>query len=323
MKRNVLKSIVNKLVLISIVVFTFVACEGCSSSSSSDDEEPPIIPEPPVTAQPSFDKVASIINQSPQSDYVMVLSHRGGFINTPENSLSAIEHSTNIGVDIVEIDVQLTKDNVLVVMHDKTINRTTNGTGSVSDYTMDELRQFKLLMPNGAVSDEVIPSLQEVLVFSKDKMHLFIDKGDDYLVKIYEGLVETNTLNQTIIGGLLNWTEFNISYSEIADNRFNYIPRVGVGQSLDYINKFKDEIDPVSYFVSCGLIASNNEVFGRIKERNKWIIATSLVGSNCSEENNPESIWNWEVNQGVDGIFTDKSQELINYLNSSGLHNNE
>jgi hypothetical protein len=53
-------------------------------------------------------------------------------------------------------------------------------------------------------------------------------------------------------------------------------------------------------------------------------LSTSLVGSDCSEETfNPNTIWNWEIQQGTDGIFTDKSEELIEYLTSIGLHNNE
>lgn len=304
------------LMVVAIVLF----CSTCSYSSGSDEVPQEVIDPPNM---PSFNKVASILYGEPEENYVMVLSHRGGFNTTPENSLSAIQNSTDIGVDIVEIDVQLTSDDILVVMHDETINRTTNGSGSVASYTLEELRQFKLLMPNGSMSDEGIPTLKEALAYSKDKMHLFIDKGDDYLAKIYEDLVETNTLNQTIIGGTLTWFEFNSRYLEIAAEIY-YIPRAGTGQSLDYINSFETGISPIAYFPSCNLISSNNEVFNRIKEINKWVFSTTLVGSNCSEEVFvPETIWNWELTQGINGIFTDKSEELIAYLNTLGLHSNE
>lgn len=301
--------------VVSIVLF----CSTCRSSSSSDDVPQEVID--PLN-MPSFNKVASILYEEPEENYVMVLSHRGGFNTTPENSLSAIQNSTDIGVDIVEIDVQLTSDDILVVIHDETINRTTNGSGSVASYTLEELRQFKLLMPNGASSDEGIPTLKEALAYSKDKMHLFIDKGDDYLDKIYEDLVETNTLNQTIVGGTLSWFQFNSMYSQIADE-INYIPRAGTGQSLEYINSFEDGISPLGYFPSCNLISSGNDVFQRIKALNKWMITTTLAGSNCSEIVLGETIWAWEIEQGTDGIFTDKAEDLIAYLNTLGLHSNE
>ena len=140
----------------------------------------------------------------------MVLAHRGGYQETPENSLGSIENCTNQGVDIVEIDVQITSDDVLVVMHDQTIDRTTNGSGTVNSYTLEELKQFNLLMPNGAISEETIPTLKEALTYSKDKIHLFIDKGDEYIDKIYDDVSEINTLDQTLVGGSLTWFAFKL-----------------------------------------------------------------------------------------------------------------
>lgn len=62
-------------------------------------------------------------------DYVFVTAHRGDWIFAPENSLKALENAITLGVDIMETDVWLTKDDQLVIMHDKTLDRTTNGTG--------------------------------------------------------------------------------------------------------------------------------------------------------------------------------------------------
>jgi glycerophosphoryl diester phosphodiesterase len=301
-----------------LISLTILSC----GSSESPPVDPPVV-IPPVTVNPSFNKVKSILFNTPDEDYVMVLAHRGGFVNTPENSISAIQNSIDIGVDFVEMDVQLTKDNKLVVMHDTSIDRTTNGTGSVSNYTLDELKQFKLVMPNGALSDENVPSLKEALTYSKDKMHLFIDKGHDYLDLIYQDILDTNTGNQTLVGGTLTWFQFNNQFSNLI-GKINYIPRAGSGQTLEYINNFESGINPIAYFPSCDLISSNNEVFDKIKENNKWILSTTLKGSNCSEETlNNETIWNWEITQGTDGIFTDKSEDLIEFLTSKGLHNNE
>lgn len=299
------------------------ACISCSSSTSDSttiqDDSLPI-------RKPSFSKVKSIIFSPPQEDYVMVLAHRGGFVNTPENSIAAIQNSINMGVDIVELDVRLSKDGHLVIMHDETINRTTNGTGNVSDYTLAELKQFKLVLSNGAVSNEFIPSLKDVLAFSKNKMHLFIDKGDDYLDLIYADMLATNTVGQTLMGGTLFFSIFKQKYPAIWD-KINYIPRAGIGQSLTYITDFETGINPIGYFPSCGLISSNSAVFNKIKEFNIWMFSETLKGggsNNCSEEAlGGENIWNWEIQQGIDGIFTDRPNELIDFLETKGLHNNE
>ena len=70
---------------------------------------------------------------NPASDYVMVISHRGDWRNYPENSIPAIESVIRMGVDIVEIDLKMTKDSVLVLSHDQSVNRMFSGKGLVSD----------------------------------------------------------------------------------------------------------------------------------------------------------------------------------------------
>ena len=69
------------------------------------------------------------ILHDPSSDYVVVVAHRGDWRNYPENSLPAIESCIRMGVDVVEIDLKLTKDSVLVLSHDRTLNRCTTGSG--------------------------------------------------------------------------------------------------------------------------------------------------------------------------------------------------
>ncbi|MEM7658856.1 MAG: glycerophosphodiester phosphodiesterase family protein, partial [Bacteroidota bacterium] len=67
--------------------------------------------------------------QHPTKDHVLAVSHRGDWRYAPENSLMAVQRCIDLGVDIVEIDVRMTKDGHLVAMHDKTVDRTTNGSG--------------------------------------------------------------------------------------------------------------------------------------------------------------------------------------------------
>ncbi len=72
----------------------------------------------------------------------LVLGHRGASGYAPENSMAAFQMAIDQGADGIELDVQLTKDGEIVVIHDETIDRTSNGTGWVKDYTLAELRQF-------------------------------------------------------------------------------------------------------------------------------------------------------------------------------------
>ncbi len=71
-----------------------------------------------------------------------VYAHRGYSGRYPENTMLAFQKAAATGCDGIELDVQLTKDNVVVVIHDEKIDRTTDGTGFVKDYTYEELKKF-------------------------------------------------------------------------------------------------------------------------------------------------------------------------------------
>ncbi len=72
----------------------------------------------------------------------LVWAHRGASGYAPENTLPAFKMAADMGADGVELDVQLTKDDVIVVCHDERIDRTSNGAGRISDYTLAELKAF-------------------------------------------------------------------------------------------------------------------------------------------------------------------------------------
>ena len=109
-----------------------------------------------------IDTLLSILHDGGKSDYVMIFAHRGDWRNAPENSLKAYQNCIDEGLDGIEVDVQLTKDSVLVVMHDPTLNRTTTGTGNVADYTYAELQELYLKSPIGVVTRQKQPSFEDV-----------------------------------------------------------------------------------------------------------------------------------------------------------------
>lgn len=95
---------------------------------------------------------------------MIVTSHRGAGFLEPENTLRAIRRAIDLGADQVEIDVQLTRDHQLILMHDVTVDRTTTGHGNVADLTLAEIRQFD------AGQGERVPTLEEVLTLADGKI---------------------------------------------------------------------------------------------------------------------------------------------------------
>lgn len=113
---------------------------------------------------------------------INALAHRGYPGKFPENTIKGFDESYKLGFSHIEIDVQLSKDGIPVIMHDKDIDRTANGSGKVRDYTLKELKQFKV------ADAEEIPTLEEALLFAKGKGKVAVElkQFGDY----YEGLEE-------------------------------------------------------------------------------------------------------------------------------------
>jgi glycerophosphoryl diester phosphodiesterase len=96
----------------------------------------------------------------------VVAAHRGGAALWPENSLLAFRNAAALGVGYLELDVHLSKDGELVVLHDPTLDRTTTGTGAVKDRTLAELKSLRLKDAAGGVTGEPVPTLNEVVAIA-------------------------------------------------------------------------------------------------------------------------------------------------------------
>ena len=109
----------------------------------------------------------------------IVSGHRGGMApGYPENCIETFENTLSHMPSFFEIDPQMTRDSVIVLMHDATIDRTTTGTGKVSDYTYAELQQFFLKDREGNVTTYKIPTLEECIAWSQGKTILNLDIKD-------------------------------------------------------------------------------------------------------------------------------------------------
>lgn len=96
-----------------------------------------------------------------------IWAHRGASAYAPENTIEAFKLAVEQGADGVELDVQMTKDGQLVVVHDEAIDRVSNGSGLVKDYTLAELRQFTFNKTHPEYENAQIPTLEEVFRFLK------------------------------------------------------------------------------------------------------------------------------------------------------------
>lgn len=134
---------------------------------------------------------------TPGSKTVLIASHRGTHNDFPENSMAAFKKGIELGIDVIELDVRHTKDDSLVVMHDGSVDRTTNGKGKVSDLTFEEIRKLRLKF-NGQLTDQQVPTLEEALNLAKGKILVDLDIKTNKIPEIMKVVDRTKTVNTTM-----------------------------------------------------------------------------------------------------------------------------
>lgn len=264
-----------------------------------------------------------------KSKKVLVVSHRGDWRNAPENSLQAFKNCIDMGVDMIEIDLHKTKDGQLVLMHDNTINRTTDGKGKVSDYTLAELKKFHLRNGMGRVTFHQIPTLEEVLNLSKGKILINIDKGYDYFKDVYALLEKTGTTDQVVIKSGYDYAKVKADNGDVL-NKVIYMPIVNLNKpdAEKMIDNYK-ALKPVA--IECCFSQVTPDVLRLLKKVNEngskiWInsLWASLNAGHdddrAVELNEPDETWGWILKQGAALIQTDRPQALINYLKKHKRH---
>ena len=278
------------------------------------------------------DKIASLRNNLLHDDThsVLVVSHRADWRNAPENSLQAIKNCMAMGVDMVEIDLKKTKDGQLILLHDKTIDRTTTGKGKPEDYTLAELRQFRLRNGAGHKTDHVIPTFEEVMTLCKGKILVNVDKGYDYFKDAYAILEKTGTVQQCIMKAGLPYEQVRKENGEVLEKMI-FMPVINLHKdgAETIIDGYMKNLKPVAY----ELVFDNDgeevqRLIKKVRDSGAKIFINSLWAELCGghyddravEQNEPDESWGWIIGQGVKLIQTDRPQQLLKYLRERKLH---
>lgn len=133
-------------------------------------------------------------------DSIILSGHRGGREKGfPENSIEGFENVLSKISAFFEIDPRLTKDGVIVLMHDETLDRTTTGTGRLADYTWAELQDVRLKDSEGNITPYKIPLLEDVIKWSKGKTIINLDKKDVPMERIVELIKKHKAENHVML----------------------------------------------------------------------------------------------------------------------------
>lgn len=131
---------------------------------------------------------------APEMEAPFIIAHRGGAKLAPENTLAAIRQAVELGVDMIEIDVILSKDGEIIVIHDDKIDRTTNGEGVVKEMTLDQIRQYDAgSWFDESFAGEKVPTLDEVFdaIGGESILLIEIKDGDEEYPGLEKKVVES------------------------------------------------------------------------------------------------------------------------------------
>ena len=282
----------------------------------------------PTAANRAEAIVAEIHN--PSSRKVLVACHRGDWRNYPENSLAAIESVIGMGADIVEIDLALTSDSVLVVCHDRTLNRTTTGKGLIAEIPYDSVQRCFLKSGHGVATSHRMPTLREALELCKDRIVVNIDKGYQYYDLVQRLSEELGVTGQLLIKGKSPVADVAAKFSRYEHNMM-YMPIIDIlkpkGQAL-FAEYREKGIVPLAYEICWDRPAPEVETCMReVVAGGSKLWVNSLWASLCGGldddrafEGDPAAVYGKLVDMGATMIQTDRPELLISYLRSRGLH---
>lgn len=271
---------------------------------------------------------SKILDEYLHQNNVLVALHRSGWRQAPENSILAIQQAIKMGVDIIEIDLCKTKDGEIILMHDRTLDRTTTGKGNVKNYTLEEIKKFNLRDGGGHVLGYKIPTLREALIEAKGKVLINLDKSYEIADEVLPILKETGTLNQVIIKG------YDIPYIEVKKqfgiylDSVQYMPIIKLGAKgyEKLVQEVKDNhFEGVEFTFESDTIPEVNKLKEYKKKGTRVWVNALWPEHNAGHDDDraltePDDSYGWLISKGINIIQTDRPQLLLDYLRSKGLH---
>ena len=239
---------------------------------------------------------------------IVVIAHRGAHKTVPENTLAALDRAIELGCDYVEIDVRRTKDGALVIMHDASVNRMTNGKGKIEDLTLDEIRKFDIV--RGRKFGEAvykIPMFDEILQRAKGRMKIYVDHKKAPPAEVLALIEKHGMLNDVVV--------YNGSANTLREYK-KLAPKVwimpGHPRSVAAIEALAKDLKPET------LDGSIKEWTAAEVEAAHHAGCQVWVDNQAGRDN--EAGVKQAVELGVDAIQTDNPELVLNVLRDMGRH---
>ncbi len=256
---------------------------------------------------------ALAISLAPASDFaplpplkhpIAVIAHRAGRGIAPENTLAAIRKAIALGADYVELDIRATKDGHLVIMHDGTVDRTTNGRGAVKDLTLAELRALDAgskFDPRYAA--ERVPTFDEALRLCRGKVHIYVDHKEAPTDQVFGAIKRFGMAKQVVVyngpEGLKKWKQL--------------APHIPVMPSLPGEYRRMGGVAEFEKALAAEVLDGNLVEWTKELVDECHTVGVKVYVDNLGPNDNPAGFGK-AIEMGVDGIQTDYPDQLVAYL---------
>ncbi|EDM80676.1 glycerophosphoryl diester phosphodiesterase [Plesiocystis pacifica SIR-1] len=239
------------------------------------------------------------------SDAVLNIAHRGGRRERPEATLPAFEHALSVGSDVIEMDLHMSSDGVIVVLHDDTVDRTTDGTGPVKDMSFDELRALDAGYDFTTDDGETfpyrgmgiqIPRVEEIFETFPDAYYLMeIKQTEPSLVPTFAAVLEDYGIADRIV--VASFSDATIQeFREASPDTFT---AMALAEMLAYQQASNDR-DP-DYVPPCEFVQSPWELTSKALIDFAHALDLKVHPWTVNDAADMENL----IADGVDGIMTD------------------
>ncbi|MCA6965787.1 glycerophosphodiester phosphodiesterase family protein [Pectobacterium carotovorum] len=261
-----------------------------------------------------------------QDATVLAVAHRGVWDSAPENSLAALREAIRLGVDIVEIDAQLTADSHVVVIHDDTLDRTSDMRGCIGKMTLAEIRQARLRGSDGGsawpLSNEKVPLLYEVLEEARGRIVINVDVKHEQEFGVIARDIRDKGLSTGVI--MKNPLDLASAHFPLAspslDTQVPYMPMIHLkrGKTVDILRQI-DDIGVAMVEANFDHIDAVTEAYAEFQRLGVRIWVNTLDCSHSLDYSDtralakPDAVWGALIRAGVGAIQLDHSAEFIEF----------
>jgi glycerophosphoryl diester phosphodiesterase len=243
-----------------------------------------------------------------------LIAHRGISAKAPENTLASFERAANFpGIDMIELDVRLTKDEEVIVLHDRTLQRTSTGNGPVRNYSLEEIRRFDAgSWFHPMFSEERIPTLYEVLQQVGSRLWVDIEIKSDWLHREPHELLEEKVLDVVRQCGMDDRVMFSSFNHQLLSNIKRMKSSAVTGVLFDFLHDFGHSPSKLAERVGADVFKCATRELNRqmLNDAHNHDIAVYVYTLNSVKGAQRM------LSYGVDGILSNNADDIVGVVKS-------